>query len=306
MKHCNFCNLDYPDQLSFCTKCGGKLVDKMETAGQQQNSGTGTGIAGTQTDGQLAPRPKKKVGKIVKRIAIGMVVVLVLLIMWGTHLMNSTTYLKLNAEGALFVKRGGELEVNIDYDGYYWEISYKPSWVEISEYESSFIIECEPNETGANREDHITVKSGKIVQTLPVGQYGSAQVLKLSESYVTSDRDGGSIYINMETDGSDPKYTCPDFCSMENGSLDGFTLVVKKNNGYSRTGTLEVAEDNVSSTIFIQQEGTCPDCDGRGTVNCSICNGSGSTYWGFGSLNCFGCGGDGVVECASCGGDGVK
>ena len=93
---------------------------------------------------------------------------------------------------------------------------------------------------------------------------------------------------------------------MENGSLDGFTLVVKKNNGYSRTGTLEVTEDNVSSTIFIQQEGTCPDCDGRGTVNCSICNGSGSTYWGFGSLNCFGCGGDGVVECASCGGDGVK
>lgn len=299
MKHCNICNTDYPDNLSFCTNCGSKLVEKQSNHVSESNS------VSSNSDNPPA-KPKKKAGRMIKRVLIGVVAIVVILFLWGSHLMNSTTYMTFNSQGALFAKSGGATEINIDYDGYVWEVNYKPSWVEIDEYDSSFRIRCNQNETGQDREDHITIKSGKVVQTLPVGQYGSTQYIRLSESRVTSDMDGGSIHIDIETDGSGPEISYPKFCRIENKTDEGFTLVVKDNDEYSRSGTLYVKEDNVSASIYITQKGKCSDCGGDGEKTCPSCGGLGSTGWGMYSMNCFTCGGRGYINCYSCSGTGVR
>jgi len=303
MKHCNICNTDFPDNLSFCTNCGSKLVDKPNNL---DTSNSGTASESDSSHAKPPVKPKKKVGKIIRRVLIGIVVIVVALFLWGSHLINSTTYLTFNSQGALFAKSGGEAEVSIDYDGYVWEVNYKPSWVEIDEYDSSFRIRCNPNQTGQDREDHITIKSGKIVQALPVGQYGSTQYIRLSESDVSSDMYGESIHVSIETDGSDPEISYPEFCSIEDKTPEGFTLVVKENDDYSRSGIVSVEEDNVVASISVTQKGKCSECGGDGEKACFSCGGVGSTGWGMYMMNCYACGGNGYVKCYSCSGTGIR
>lgn len=298
MKHCNICGSNMSDNMSFCTNCGSKL--------------SGSVMSSNITDKKDLPETKaqkkqsSKTGKIIKRVIIGVVAVIAVLFLWGSHLINSTTYMTFNSQGELFAKIGGTAEVNIDYDGYVWEVNYQPSWITIDEYNNSFTIHCLPNTTGHDREDHITIKSGKIVQALPIGQYGQTQFIRLSESSLKSDMDGGRIHIDMETDGSNPEISYPQFCRIEDKSDYGFTIVVPCNSEYSRSGTLYVKEDNVSASIYISQVGKCQDCDGRGHKTCPSCSGFGSTGFGYISVTCFTCGGSGTINCYSCGGDGVK
>jgi len=299
MKHCDACGTDYTDDINFCIKCGSRLVDKPAEPVTDLDP---------ESDPKPKPAPKAsgKTGRIIKRIVLAVAAVVIVLILWGTHLMNSTTYLTLNSAGEIFAKRGGESEINIDYDGYVWEVSYKPSWVDIREYDNSFSIECEPNTTGEDREDHITIKSGKIIETLPIGQYGKVRYLNLSESSLTSDTDGGSIHIDIESDGNDANISYPKFCEIEDFTSDGFTLVVKRNDGYSRTGTLQVKEDDASASIYIKQQGKCSDCDGHGSRTCPSCGGLGTTGWGMYTMQCYTCGGTGTIKCYSCNGTGIR
>lgn len=296
MKHCNNCNSDFPDNISFCTKCGSQLVDKVFVVSS----------ANEITDPQKTEKTKKKTGKIFKRILLGLVAIIVILFLWGAHLMNATSYLVLNSQGELFAKNGGVAEVNIDYDGYIWEVTYKPSWIDIDEFDNSFKIKCKANDTKFDREDHVTIKSGKILQALPVAQYGEAQYIRLSETGISSDIDGGSIYIDMQTDGIGPEIAYPEFCEIEDLDDYGFTLRVKSNNEFSRSGTIEVSEDNVSAYIRIAQKGKCSDCGGQGEKPCPACGGLGSSAWGWASMNCFTCGGNGTINCFACNGTGIR
>lgn len=299
MKHCNKCGREYPDDMSFCTNCGNKL--SVSEAQVEDNVDKAT-----IHESERQPKQKTKAGKIIKRAIITIVAIIVVLFLWGSHLMNSTTYMTFNSERALFAKSGGSTDVNIDYDGFIWELTYKPSWVSVDEHDTSFTITCQPNTTGQDREDHITIKSGKIVQTLPVGQYGNTQFIRLSESFVRSGVDGESIHIDIETDGSGPEISYPKFCRIEDHSNDSFTLVVPSNDEYSRSGTLYVKEDNVLASIYITQEGKCQDCNGLGSKTCPSCGGLRSSGFGYYSMNCFTCGGSGSIRCYSCGGDGIK
>lgn len=301
MKRCNICGREYPDSLSFCTNCGSKLSESSAVTPEPQDDNRAKNDKPNKTS-----KPKSKSGKIIKRVLIAVVAVIAILFLWGSHLMNSTTYMTFNSQGELYAKSGGTSSVNIDYDGYVWEVNYKPSWVSIDEYDDSFTIKCQPNTTGQDREDHITIKSGKIVQALPIGQYGKTQFIRLSESSIKSDMDGVSIHIGIETDGSGPEISYPKFCRIEDRTDDGFKLVVPSNSEYSRSGTLYVKEDNVSASIYISQEGKCQDCNGHGTKTCPSCGGMGSTGFGYYSMNCFTCGGTGSIRCYSCSGSGIR
>lgn len=290
MKYCNKCNAEFCDDISFCTNCGSKLVEKVIDAEPSKPN-----------------KPKRSGGKVLKRLIIALAAIGIVGYMLYSHLQNSTTYLVMNSQGEIFAKKGGTSDIGIDYDGYVWEITYKPSWVSISESDNSFQIHCDENTTGSDREDHITVKSGKIVQALPIGQFGTAQYLRLSERALTSDIEGGSMYINIESDGIGADVSYPEFCKIEDLTAEGFTLKVEPNEGYARTGTVRVKEDNLTSSIYIQQEGICSDCGGKGTKMCSMCSGTGSVSgWGMYYTNCYMCGGSGSLVCNTCGGDGYR
>ena len=324
MKQCNNCGAEMPNNLNFCTNCGTKLANNASSSADNTPHNTNQKAEDTHVspeppvtpETRQKPEPAKKlkqplnVGKIVKRVLLILVALLVVLYLVAQHFMNATTYMSLNSKGEIFTKGGGQVTVNIDYDGYYWEVAYKPDWVVVSEGDNEFYIICQANDTGRDRKDHITIKSGKVLLQLPIGQYGSAQFMKLSKSSVKSKKQGTSLYIKMETDGIDPQIKCPDFCSIEELTERGFTLVVDENTDYTRSGTVYVSEDNVKASIFVSQEGKCTNCNGKGFISCTYCNGVGVHYgygygYGYGSSDCYYCT-NGTNKCYACGGDGIK
>lgn len=303
MKLCKNCNCQYPDNTNFCTRCGQPLsviveTETVEIKPEPQSA--------PQPQPQQAPPKKKKGKKILKRILIALAIIAVGAALWMSHLMNAATYMILNSDGEVFAKSGGQASIGIDYDGYAWEISYCPSWIDINEYNNRFTINCAPNRSGRDREDHITVKSGKLTCRLPVGQFGEAQELELSESNLTCDKDGGSIYVSISTDGLGPDLSYPKFCQIEGLTPSGFTLKIPANSEYSRSGTIEATEDGQTASISIYQEGICTECDGNGYKTCNYCNGTGYNSWGYYTSYCSYCNGNGRVQCYSCDGTGTK
>lgn len=298
MKTCPNCHSSCDDGQSFCTNCGSKLSDT-----QPEKEETPKTAARPEAAGEI--RPKRSIGKTIKRVAIFVVVAIIAFCLWVSHMMNSTTYMQFNSEGEVFAKKGGQAEVNIDYDGMIWEVAYKPYWVDIIEYDASFVIECNRNDTGEDREDHITIKSGKIVASLPIGQYGTAQYIQVSESSISCDRSGGTFRIDVESDGFDLAVNHPNYTTVE-WDEDGFNVTVDYNDGYTRTGMLNVTADDCTASISLSQEGTCRDCDGNGSRTCASCGGSGYFGYGMYSSTCFSCGGSGSIKCYSCGGEGVR
>lgn len=307
MKHCGKCNIDFEDHLNFCTQCGNPVTHK-EVSVDTENNLEYTGNSSKDIGNSVNPKSKIKLSirKIIKRTLIVIVLLVVGLTIWGVHLINSTTYLNFNSQGEIFSKSGGCSEVNIDYDGYVWEVNYKPSWIDIDERDNCITINCQPNMGGQDREDHITIKSGKIVQALPVAQYGQARYIRLSEYAVSSDTEGGSIRINVETDGSGFDILYPNFCSICDHDLNGFTLVVNENDEFTRSGILYVKEDEISASIAINQKGKCRDCDGKGKTTCLACWGQGTTGFGMYMMQCFTCGGSGKQRCGMCGATGFR
>lgn len=306
-------------ELRFCTNCGSKLADNASSVADNaphdinQKPEEAHVSPEPHPKPQQAPKPKTPLsaGKILKRVLLIVVAVLVVLYLVAQHFMNATTYMSLNSNGEIFTKSGGAVTVNIDYDGYYWEVAYAPDWVVVSEMDHEFTIFCQTNDTGMDRKDHITIKSGKVVLQLPVGQCGTTQFIKLSKSTVHSKKKGTSLYVKMETDAIDPQIQCPDFCSIEDLTNEGFTLVVHNNPDYTRNGTVHVHEDHVKASIYVTQEGKCLNCLGKGYFQCQYCNGTGTRVnygYGYGysyNYDCLYCT-NGSNKCFSCGGDGIK
>ena len=104
---------------------------------------------------------RKKGGKIWKTILNVIVAIAIVGGLVYNHLKNSTTYIRTNPEQILFTKQGGDYIISIDYDGYLWEVTYEPSWCTVTKNKKSFTIYCDRNYTGSDREDYVTIKSGK-------------------------------------------------------------------------------------------------------------------------------------------------
>lgn len=319
------------DNMNFCTQCGNSLANATTTS-SQNNSGNNLPVLPPPmppVEEGVATKPKRKFRlpklfkvrknnvssspkkpfpfkKLFKRIGIAIALIAVGVGLWFNHQMNAATYLTFSSEGVLFPKCGADEKVNIDYDGYVWELAYKPSWVEIDEHTKSFTIKCEPNRTGQDRQDHITIKSGKITQALPIGQYGTAQDISLSESSIVCNRESSYFNIRMQTDGILPEVTCPDFCYISNHTKDGFTINFYSNDDFSRSGSIVVGEDDAQASISVRQKGKCSNCGGDGRVSCSSCWGQGGYSWGMFYTACSVCRGQATWDCSSCSGSGYE
>lgn len=329
MKICSKCGALMAEKMNFCTQCGNSLANAATTSSQNESI-IKQPPPFPPVQGGIEAKPKRKfsltnlfrskkptsptspkkpfsVGKLLKRICIAVVVIAIGFGLWVNHQLNAATYLTFNTEGVLFPKCGAEEEVNIDYDGFVWELAYKPSWVEIDEYDNSFAIKCEPNSTGQDRQDHITIKSGKITQALPIGQYGAAQSISLSKSSIKCSRGWETFSVSMQTDGISPKVaSCPDFCYVSNLTKDGFVVGFRPNEDYSRSGTIVIQEDDAQASISVRQKGKCSNCGGDGTVTCGSCWGNGSMGWGMFYSQCNVCLGRGSWSCSICDGTGYE
>ena len=101
MKRCNVCGREYPDNLSYCTNCGSKLTEA-------ESGSTATGpTENGRNEGNISvakPKTKSKTWKIIRRVIIAAVIIVAILFLWGSHMMNSTTYMTFNSQGELLSK----------------------------------------------------------------------------------------------------------------------------------------------------------------------------------------------------------
>lgn len=290
MKRCPDGHITHNDSLTFCTECGKRLEPY-----------SGPEIV----QGHRGQNDKKGAWYVIKRVLIVLAVVIVAAVLWISHIINSTTYLTFNTEAVVFSKGGGSEYVSIDYDGVIWEVTYSPYWIDCSESGDNLILIASSNATGETREDHITVKSGKIVSQLPVGQLAAATYLNVNPTSVNVDREGKTVFIAIESDGVTQDITYPgDICSVDTDVPGGFNVSFDYNGGVSRSGTITVKEDNRQASISVHQTGDCRYCNGNGKNSCPYCFGTGSIGFGYFSTICTACGGSGEKTCSYCRGTG--
>lgn len=289
MKHCENCKTNFSDSVNFCTECGQILVPTSDS---------------DQYDNTSKSKRKKK-RSIWKVILIILVVLLIGFIVLINYVMNAATYLRVEPNVLVADKNGGETVVDVDYDGYVWEINHIPDWIKIEKFEQSFSVKVDNNLTGYNREGSITIQSGDLLAQVVIQQKGQATYIKASKSSIHFDKDGGREPVTIDSDGCNYTVESPNFLSITR-EVDKINIKAYRNSDEYRNGYVILSEDNVRTRIRITQGGICNTCHGSGSVNCAQCMGLGG--WGYGMLysQCWFCHGTGSLQCWSCDGTGER
>ncbi len=298
MKECPKCHREYDDSMNFCTDCGVAL-NSDSSAPVPHNC--------TSSSNRVAAFMGKAVkGGCLKRIIIGVAVLLVALVGVVHCVNNAATYLRVEPNQLVASKGGGKIKVDVDYDGYVWTVNHAPDWIDVDENENSFEVTVAGNQTGSGREGTITVQSGKLLAQVSVVQSGVATVVRGSESELSFEKSGGSQTVSVETDGCELSVESSDF--IQTGFSDDGDLIVSvgSNSDDYRTGKVRVYEDNQSWTITVKQGGLCNVCHGSGEIYCTWCSGTGTVGYGMFASTCLSCGGEGSYQCATCQGTGER
>lgn len=299
MKECPKCHKKYNDSMNFCTDCGVAL-DNVDN----QVSVSHTSTSSSRITEASKEKPRK--GGCLKKIIIGVVVLVVAFAGLVHYINNAATYLRVEPNQLVASKGGGKIKVDVDYDGYVWTINHAPDWIDVDENENSFEVEAEQNQTGSKREGTITVQSGKLLAQVAIVQSGVATVVRGSKSNLKFGKSGGSQTVRIETDGCNLSTDCSDFIQTS-FSDDGDLIVrVGGNSDEYRTGQVRVYEDNQSWTINVEQGGKCNSCHGTGKISCTWCSGMGTVGYGMFTSTCMSCGGNGNYQCGTCQGTGVR
>lgn len=289
MKECPKCHTQYDDSMNFCTNDGCQLVD----------------ISAANSNNQSSQSQIKKNNGCLKKIIVCTVIVVIATIAFYNYIMNAATYLRAEPNQIGSVKAGGECKIDIDYDGYVWLINHKPEWVDIDENDNDFTIRVNPNQTGQTREGSITIQSGKQLAQVVIKQMGYATRITVNENNLKFSYSGGKETITIETDGCEWEAQSPEWISVRKNE-DGAVIRCLRNTEEYRTGTVIFKEDNVSTTVYVTQGGTCNNCHGNGEISCSSCWGVGGSGYGMFYSQCFWCGGSGKIKCGVCDGSGER
>lgn len=299
MKECPKCHKHYDDSMNFCTDCGvalNKVSNQVSLSQSCTSSNRTTEI----------PTVRTRKGGCLKKVIVGVVVLVVVFVGFLHYVNNAATYLRVEPNQLVASKGGGKIKVDVDYDGYVWTINHTPDWIDIDENENSFELSVGKNLTGSRREGTITVQSGKLLAQVAIVQSGVATVVRASKSNLKFGKSGGSQTISVETDGCELSAECSDFIQTS-FSDDGDLIVrVSSNSDDYRTGQVRVYEDNQSWTITVEQAGKCNNCHGTGEISCTWCSGTGTVGYGMFMSSCMSCGGSGSYKCSSCNGTGEK
>lgn len=299
MKECPKCHKHYDDSMNFCTDCGvalNKVSNQVSLSQSCTSSNRTTEI----------PTVRTRKGGCLKKVIVGVVVLVVVFVGFLHYVNNAATYLRVEPNQLVASKGGGKIKVDVDYDGYVWTINHTPDWIDIDENENSFELSVGKNLTGSRREGTITVQSGKLLAQVAIVQSGVATVVRVSKSNLKFGKSGGSQTISVETDGCELSAECSDFIQTS-FSDDGDLIVrVSSNSDDYRTGQVRVYEDNQSWTITVEQAGKCNNCHGTGEISCTWCSGTGTVGYGMFMSSCMSCGGSGSYKCSSCNGTGEK
>ena len=299
MKECPKCHKHYDDSINFCTDCGAAL----NKVGNQLPV-SHPYISSNRSEDKSIEKPRRS--GCLKKIIIGVIVLVVAFIGLLHYVNNAATYMRVEPNQLKASKCGGKIKIDVDYDGYVWTINHAPDWIEVDENENSFELSVGKNLTGSRREGTITVQSGKLLAQVAILQFGVATVVRGSKSNLRFGKSGGSQTVSIETDGCELSAESSDF--IQTSFSDDGDLIVRANSNSSdyRTGQVRVYEDNQSWTIMVEQAGKCNVCHGSGKISCTLCSGMGTIGYGMFTATCMSCGGNGSLQCGMCHGTGVR
>lgn len=300
MKECPNCHKKYDDSMNFCTDCGVAL-----NRVYNQNSVSSTNTSHVRRTNNTSVEKTKK-SSCLKKIVIGIVVLVLAFVGLVHYINNAATYLRVEPNQLVASKCGGKIKVDVDYDGYIWTINHAPDWIEVDENESNFDVIVTKNQTGSRREGTITVQSGKLLTQLAIVQSGVATVIRGSKSNMKFSKSGGCQTVDFETDGCELCAENSDFIQTSFSDEGKLVVRVNSNSGDYRTGQVRVYEDNQSWTINIEQGGQCNVCHGTGEISCNWCSGMGTIGFGMFTSTCTSCGGSGNYQCETCHGTGER
>ena len=228
MKNCPKCHSEYSDEMQFCSKCGTSLKDK---------------------------RPVKP---IIRRVLTWIIVLLALGAFGVYKYYNSTSYLILEpAEISFPLKGDKQIDIDVNYDGHSYTIQHVPSWIEVTRHENgTFGLKAEPNLTGDDRTAFIVVKSGRVIQPLPVSQKGKATYILVNPTSLTFDRNSASERISVDCDGADFKVDShPSWIEVQ--KRDESILVSPEENTTStnKEGYIVLSSGDIAVKIPVRQGG---------------------------------------------------
>lgn len=299
MKECPKCHKKYDDSMNFCTDCG---VALNKVSNQVSVSQTCTSFNRTiETD-----RKKSRKGGCLKKIIIGIVVLVLAFVGLVHYVNNAATYLRVEPNQIVASKGGGKIKVDVDYDGYVWTINHVPDWISVDENENSFNIAVDKNQTGNRREGTITIQSGKLLAQVAIVQSAVATLVRGSKSNLKFGKSGGSQTVSFETDGCELSAESSDFIQTTFSDSGDLIVHVGSNSDDYRTGQIRVYEDNQSWTIGVEQGGKCNVCHGSGKISCTWCSGMGTVGYGMFMSTCMACSGNGSFQCGTCQGTGER
>ncbi len=310
MKICPKCKNQYADDINFCLVDGTQLVNTEVYHPHNEDDNPHCELQAdtykqsrTVSSDESQYKPIKKSGGCLKKIIITVIVITIGVVALYRSLMNAATYLRLEPTSVTLSKGGGECRVDVDYDGYFWNLNHKPSWVIVSEGDSHFEISALANTTGNIQNGSITIQSGKLLAQVEVRQLATASFLESSESRINFGKSGGSETITIISDGAGWTAHFPDWIEVSNDG-DDVVITSSSNKGDVRSGYVTFKEDYVSASIWVHQGGKCNACHGNGVVACFACAGLGGVGYGMYRTNCYACGGAGYQTCGTCKGEG--
>ena len=218
MKECPKCHKKHEDSMNFCTDCGAAL----NKVGNQLPV-SHPYISSNRSEDKSIEKPRRS--GCLKKIIIGVIVLVVAFIGLLHYVNNVATYLRVEPNQLKASKCGGKIKIDVDYDGYVWTINHVPDWIEVDENENSFEVSVGKNVTGSRREGTITVQSGKLLAQVAILQFGVATVVRGSKSNLKFGKSGGSQTVSIETDGCELSAESSDF--IQTSFSDDGDLIVR-------------------------------------------------------------------------------
>lgn len=237
---------------------------------------------------------------------------------------KKATFVNVTPDTIEVSEQGGSGVVKVETDGGSISITHQPEWAEVDVKDLNVWYNIAGNTTHATREDMIVLDCGGLTKSIVVRQLAKATYIKVDQEKVSIGKEGGTVTINIDTDGDVQSQVEGDLTAEVSGRK--ITVTAPENTGSARSAKVTLSAEGVEHVVVkIEQAGNvCATCNGAGIINCRKCGGKGWTKPRDPNTTsvmdgCTACGGSGYcsegwdwdyiqgrgkVTCPTCGGSG--
>lgn len=188
---------------------------------------------------------------------------------------KKATFVNVTPDTIEVSEQGGSGVVKVETDGGSISITHQPEWAEVDVKDLNVWYNIAGNTTHATREDMIVLDCGGLTKSIVVRQLAKATYIKVDQEKVSIGKEGGTVTINIDTDGDVQSQVEGDLTAEVSGRK--ITVTAPENTGSARSAKVTLSAEGVEPVVVkIEQAGNvCATCNGAGIINCRKCGGKG-------------------------------